>query len=543
MSCEHSELLPSGATSPLCSPGEVVVSEPHNYDEIIARGQAAKVEQARRSLYKFLQLGWHVTEPNVEFEPAWHLETLCNHFQWMMEQWAGEKPRDCQNLDVNVPPGTLKSRIISVYGPAWAWLKWPSLGFLALSSTPAVAQRDAALNKKVVESVWYRETFGIDWEIRSDSDAKGLFETTAGGVRQSQGINAKVTGIRQDVILFDDPNDIKDTSEIKFAAVAQGWKAARNRLKDQRKGVRIIIQQRTGMLDLTGIVLGDKRKTITDKGWQHLCIPMHKPESTKCPCGVENCDTTLGKNDPRKVGDILQPERNTPEVLAGDKEGLGALGYECQLNQRAAEEGGNMFKEGDWRYYDELPREKNRKLLLCGKGLMSVDCTFGEGKAGEKSKRDRVAIVVVFPWKARRYVAHVWAGKAGIKKTIEKIKEIYDMFIDPMTGAHMINKILVEKKANGEAVMELMEDELSGIVPYEPKGDKRSRANACVPTVEAHNVRLLRDAGWLEDFIGELGVFPNGSHDDILDAFTQAITELAHKTSALDKMRALCDMS
>lgn len=500
--------------------------------EIAERGHKAKVERCKRSLYKFLIEGWHVLEPSVKLETHWHIKALCDHVQWMYEQWAGVREQTTQNLVINVPPGTLKSRIVSVYGPAWAWLHWPGMSMLCLSSTPEVARRDADYNKELIESDWYRATFDIGWEIRHDANASGKFKTTAGGLRQSQGLNAKVTGVRCDVIIVDDPNDIKDISEVKLVAVARNWIAARNRMNDLRRGFRIIIQQRTHELDLTGVVL--------PKGnWEHLCIPMEYTEAI-CACGTKDCDTTLGKGDPRtEPGEVLQPERNTPEVLAGELAGLGSLDYAGQMNQRPTPEGGAMFKLDDWRYFDYLPRDKNRRVLETGKGLMSVDCTFGEGKKGEK-KRDRVAIVVIFPMgKVRRYVYPVLAKRMGIKDTIKAIKAIYEEFVDEKTGAYMISKIAVEAKANGEAVIELLEDELPGVVPFVPKGDKVSRANACLPTVEAGNILVHRDGPFSEEFVNELAAFPNGAHDDFVDAFTQGITEMAVVSKGRNKLLSI----
>lgn len=533
MTCTHQELkaLHPHGECPICPPthpGPGGLSR----DQVIARGSRAKAELCRRSLYKFFIEGWHVLEPNVKLEQHWHIKTLCDHMQWMIEQWAGKAPRVTQNLDINVPPGSLKSRIFSVYGPAWAWLEYPSLSFLCLSGVHDVALRDADYTKELIQSDWYKDTFNPEWEIREDANAKSLFKTTAGGVRQSQGMLASVVGIRRDILILDDPNDIKDISETKLTAVQRAWLAARNRVNDLRRCVRILIQQRVHELDLSGLVL-------ERGGWAHLCIPMGYTLAP-CACGAENCDTEFGKNDPRtEPGQVLQPERNTTEVLAAELLGMGSLDYAGQMEQRPTPEGGGMFKLEDWRSYDELPRDKNRRMLMCGKGMMSVDCTFGEGKRGDKKKRDRVGIVVFFPWKTTRYIHYVFAKRMGIVETCEKIREIYDTMIDPTTGDHMIGKTLVELKANGEAVIELMTDKIPGLVGYQPKGDKRSRANATVPVVEAGNCRVRRDQPWTDEFKSELAAFPNGAVDDLVDAFTQGITELA-TGSNLSRVKALC---
>jgi Terminase RNaseH-like domain len=56
-------------------------------------------------------------------------------------------------------------------------------------------------------------------------------------------------------------------------------------------------------------------------------------------------------------------------------------------------------------------------------------------------------------------------------------------------------------------------------------GGKIARATAVSPTIEAGNIYLLHPlwAPWVNDFIEECAAFPNGVHDDQVDAMTQAL--------------------
>ena len=84
---------------------------------------------------------------------------------------------------------------------------------------------------------------------------------------------------------------------------------------------------------------------------------------------------------------------------------------------------------------------------------------------------------------------------------------------------------LIEDKANGPAVIQMLAQELHGIIPVNPSGGKVARAQAIAPLVEAGNIFLPHpeSAPWVNDFIEELVQFPNGAHDDQVDAMTQAI--------------------
>ena len=57
------------------------------------------------------------------------------------------------------------------------------------------------------------------------------------------------------------------------------------------------------------------------------------------------------------------------------------------------------------------------------------------------------------------------------------------------------------------------------------KGRKLARATAVSPLVEAGNVYLPHPeyAPRVNDFIEECAAFPNGAHDDQVDAMTQAL--------------------
>jgi predicted phage terminase large subunit-like protein len=84
---------------------------------------------------------------------------------------------------------------------------------------------------------------------------------------------------------------------------------------------------------------------------------------------------------------------------------------------------------------------------------------------------------------------------------------------------------LIEDKANGSAVIQMLSNEIPGILPVNPEGGKIARAAAVSPLIEAGNVYLPHPlyAPWVTEFIEECAAFPNGAHDDQVDAMTQAL--------------------
>ena len=87
---------------------------------------------------------------------------------------------------------------------------------------------------------------------------------------------------------------------------------------------------------------------------------------------------------------------------------------------------------------------------------------------------------------------------------------------------------LVEDKANGPAVIQELRHQLPGLIEVKPEGGKVARAHAVSPMVEAGNVYLPHPmlVPWVEAFLEEMAAFPNGRHDDQVDAMTQALNRL-----------------
>src|SRR5262249_54992754 len=84
---------------------------------------------------------------------------------------------------------------------------------------------------------------------------------------------------------------------------------------------------------------------------------------------------------------------------------------------------------------------------------------------------------------------------------------------------------LIEDKANGSAVGQVLMHEITGLPAVTPEGGTLARAAAVSPLLEAGNVYLPHPklAPWVNDLIEECAAFPNGRHDDQVDAMTQAL--------------------
>ena len=487
--------------------------------ELFALKTAHVAERCRRSLAEFVKTSWHVLE-DIPLDWNWHVQALCDHIQAMLtDQWEAMNDKQfqqrCQNLAINVPPGSLKSRILSVCAPAWAWMHRPRWTLLAMSANPGVADRDAESFLKLVQSDWYRATFKITWRITRDA-IKNI-ENSAGGTRKSRGMESKIVGIRADAIFLDDPNDVKDCSDIKLAAVAQRWKAAQNRVNDDRVAIRILIQQRTHEKDLTGVIFDKGNPEAEGVDWEHLAIPMLKEKAgAKCTaCNVVHEETFLGWKDPRThEGQSMHEERFTDLVIARMKRALGSYGFAGQGQQRPSPEGGGLFKTSYWRTFDPDNLARNRVgELKCDTLTISVDANFKE------EGTSNCAVGVLMSIGPKVFVLEMVKGKWDILAALVQIERLIKKY-----GEY--TKILIEDKANGSAMITMLGAKYRAVVGCQPEGGKMPRAVAMLPDIEAGDYYLPRHAPWRESFEQEFAAFPVGSYDDQIDVVSQVANDL-----------------
>jgi len=82
--------------------------------------------------------------------------------------------------------------------------------------------------------------------------------------------------------------------------------------------------------------------------------------------------------------------------------------------------------------------------------------------------------------------------------------------------------ILMEDKASGQSLLQDLRRETNlPLIAIQPKGDKILRVARITPMLESGRVALPKQAPWLTAFEQEISVFPNGAHDDQVDAMTQ----------------------
>ncbi len=100
-----------------------------------------------------MRQAWHVIEPSTPFVPGWHIDAIIDHLEAVTRG-------QIRNLLINVPPRHMKSLLVSVFWPAWEWIRWPERRWLYSSYAATLSIRDSVKCRRLIESPWYRARWG-----------------------------------------------------------------------------------------------------------------------------------------------------------------------------------------------------------------------------------------------------------------------------------------------------------------------------------------------------------------------------------------------
>ena len=116
------------------------------------------------------------------------------------------------------------------------------------------------------------------------------------------------------------------------------------------------------------------------------------------------------------------------------------------------------------------------------------------------------------------YLVHQVRKHLNFQATMDNIVQLKALF--------GVKETLIEDKANGTAIIQVLRRKIEGIIPVEPRGSKESRVNAVSFAIESGNVYVPSNKKFTKEFIEECSQFPNGKHDDMVDAMSQALSRL-----------------
>lgn len=184
---------------------------------------------------------------------------------------------------------------------------------------------------------------------------------------------------------------------------------------------------------------------------------------------------------------------------------------------------GGILQRGWWQPYAQLPLvvDEHGRHWLTGfdEVIQSWDLTFG-------TKSEDADYVV----------GQTWARRGSQVYLVDQVRDRLDYpeqvaAVEAARGKWpQVSAVLIEAKANGQAVISTLSQRVPGIIPITPTDSKITRTKAISPFVAARTVHIPDPAlpvnTWVAGYVEECAAFPTGTHDDQVDTTTQALSWL-----------------
>ena len=494
--------------------------------------KAIEKRKCEMSLAAFVKAAWHTIEPN-EYIPNWHLDFICAHLEAIADGAKNDDGTYYNRLLVNVPPGTSKSLLVSVFFPAFLWgpKGQPWKRIVAASHSLDLAIRDSMRTRRLVQSEWYQEHWP-EVQLQGDQNAKAKFETKQGGFRQACAFTG-ITGHRGDILVIDDPLSVDDAnSDAKREGVVTLYREAiTSRLNNPDESAIITIMQRLHERDVSGVILEN------EMGYDHIMLPMRFDPSRACV-------TRLGYADPREIdGELLFPDRFPEHVVDRDEAAMGPYATAGQYAQSPEPRGGGIVKDAWWRLWDrpEYPpieyivaaldtayttKAENDPSALTIWGVFSAsgeqESTRMVDRYGKTIESASASQSEALGATAKVMLMYAWQDRLEIGDLVVKVEEI--------CARMKVDTLLIENKAAGHSVAQELRRVFNsakfGVQMYDPKTlDKVARLYS-IQHIFSEGMVYAPDKDWAEMVIRQTSSFPRGAHDDLVDTVSMGLKHL-----------------
>ncbi len=495
--------------------------------EIGEREVKEEAERLSGSLVDFVKTAWMHLEPETPYQHNWHVDAICEHLQAVSN---GQIKR----LQVWVPPQSMKSRLVSVLWPAWEWTFSPGTKYWSASYDNHLAGHLASISYLLMKSDWYQAHWGQNFYFTRD--AEHFFQNSRGGHRLATSPESKGTGYHGHRILLDDAlraqQDVSQTELQRVNDWYDGTVTSRGLGPDH---ARILVMQRLHHEDIAAHLLELEDWTVLalpERFWEHPYAWRGRRKDL-----AESKGSTLGAGDPRREENkLLWPEQR-PAIISDAQ--AASLRYRAsgQLQQWPTPREGTLLKRNWWRFYPPENLDDARKRPRCSLVIQSVDTPLKD-----KESNDLVSIQAWGVRGADRYLLDLRKGHMNYGQAKRAIIEQAAYVRKLYPGNKAQHRVLIENAGYGPELITELKRILTGVTKISPTqdGDKVMRAEAASADLEEGNCYLPgigggQDETWgpaktvsadVAEFINNLALFPNASHDDDVDAWSQCMNWL-----------------
>lgn len=472
---------------------------------ILEAQRIESIATARRDLLAFTLF----TKPDYEIN--WHHRVICN----FLMRWVRGEFRFGM---IFTPPRMGKSELVSRRLPAFLHGVNPHEQIMAASYNDSLATDMTLDVQRIMDEPEYKILFPNTQILPPNVHRSGLVRNQEEhtlidqygkmhrGNYRGQGVGGTFTGRGANRILVDDPIKGREAAESESfrRKLINFWDSdLRSRL--EKGGQAMVTLTRWHENDLAGELLARAKANPLADQYEILCLPAIKDREAPY--------------DIRQMGEALWPNKYSLQEHETQRSN-NARDFESLYQQRPTSNTGSLFKRA-WtlKRYTKLPERFNNKWDAC---CISADLRFKEASTSGD-------FVVLDAW-AKHGADFYFLGQSRGRWSFTESLAEFEKFCARFP---FIRLKLVENKANGPALENVLKKKISGIVLVEPDGGKTARLNAVTPFWEAGNVWLPEDSIYpdVKQIVEEYVSFgPGCAFDDRVDTMSQALNRLGNGT-------------
>jgi predicted phage terminase large subunit-like protein len=438
-----------------------------------------------------------------------------------------------KRLMINMPPRHGKSFLASCLFPVYYVGRNPERAVMCVTYNSELSMTFGRQVRQYAKDPNTSQAFN-DLELSADSRAVDHWGTTKGGVYYSIGLGGTTTGRRANLLIIDDPIKSREDADsaIQRNKVWDYYVASLltrlQPLDDQQPAV-ICIATRWHPDDLCGRI----QKQEDWYEWEHVNFPaIIEKESKDEVRNPEYAHLPLSKVSRYKRYMKVKKEyplweERFPMADLRKMEKLNPREFAALYQQSPYIKGGNMIKTEWWKYYntEDIDIEKFPTIII------ACDTAFKKTTTADYS----VAVVAGLDNQGDIYIIDIKRGRWDFPELKRKLINMNTKWRGKgLRGIH------IEDKASGQSLIQELKNQSGlAVIPYKVSVDKVSRVAAITDLIEGGRVFLNKSATWLDDFLEESVGFPNGSHDDQIDALTIALDKLSRMSFNAGELETL----
>jgi predicted phage terminase large subunit-like protein len=448
----------------------------------------AKKELAFRVLARKRLLPF-VEKFNPDYVAGWVHKDVCKRLEQFSRDVVDQKsPR----LMLFMPPRHGKSTLASVAFPAWHLGRNPEHEFISCSYSGSLAMGFSRKVRQVLREPTYKAIFKT--RLDPDSQSAEAWLTTSGGGFVAAGVGGGITGKGAHVLVIDDPVKNREDAESQNNRDANwDWYTSTAYTRLAPGGGVLVILTRWHDDDLAGRLL--KAGVEGGDEWEVVRYP-----------AIAETDEEF-----RKAGEALHAERYDVESLRRIEKAVGPRDWSALYQQNPVADDGQYFTRSMVKYFDIDEINQSEMRYYC-----AWDLAIGKNDRNDYS----VGIVVGIDDQDQMYVMDCVRGRFDGFELVERILDLYEQWKPSIIGIEkghieMALGPFLEKRVRERGLYEAYFKDLKT-----GRRDKEARARAIQGRMQQGMVYFPREAPFSGPLIAELLRFPNGMHDDQVDALS-----------------------